>query len=332
MIKVKLSTPNKQFPIVRQTPLSSGIWEDIKFYVNEEVEECDYWVVCDNLKEQESTRCLKENTILITGEPPSVKNYNRPFVKQFGAVISCEKGNINHVKLICSQQALPWMAGLKFITETKQWDINNYKDYNDLTLGLENVRNDKIAVITSNKKLTKGHKDRLKFIDELKKTLGDKFDIYGEGFEPVADKLEVIRQYKYMLVIENSNYNNYWTEKLSDTFLGEAYPIYYGCPNIYDYFSADSLSVIDIYNPEDSIAQIVRIMNGQKYAMALNHVQDAKKLVLNKYNVFALIKSLIDSNFSKSDVERSVYKISPQKTSKIRVGINFIKQYVTTKF
>ena len=108
---IKLSDPFTSWPIVRQTPGSHGVWGNCEFFVNKEVQECDYWVVYEGLKAVESTRCPPQNTILITGEPPTVKSYPPGFLAQFGTVITCHTAII-HPHIIHSQQSQPWHAGI----------------------------------------------------------------------------------------------------------------------------------------------------------------------------------------------------------------------------
>ena len=42
--------------------------------------------------------------------------------------------------------------------------------------------------------------------------------------------------YQYSIAIENSRQTHYFTEKLLDCLLTKTIPIYYGCPNIAEYF------------------------------------------------------------------------------------------------
>ncbi|MDD3271018.1 MAG: hypothetical protein PHR04_02810, partial [Syntrophomonadaceae bacterium] len=68
MIKVKLSTDFPYEPIIRQTPGRRGIWDECQFYINSPVNDCDYWVVYNEVSEPETAYCPRQNTILITGE------------------------------------------------------------------------------------------------------------------------------------------------------------------------------------------------------------------------------------------------------------------------
>jgi hypothetical protein len=50
------------------------------------------------------------------------------------------------------------------------------------------------------------------------------------------DKIELFDKFQYSIVIENSKQENYISEKLIDCLITKTIPIYYGCPNISDYF------------------------------------------------------------------------------------------------
>jgi len=49
----------------------------------------------------------------------------------------------------------------------------------------------------------------------------------------------------FVVVIENSRHSNYFTEKLLDALLARCVPIYWGCPNIGDFFDAGGMIQID---------------------------------------------------------------------------------------
>jgi len=93
-----------------------------------------------------------------------------------------------------------------------------------------------MSVITSSKDFTEGHQKRLNFVRRLKDYFGEDIDVFGRGIREVDDKWDAISPYKYHIALENSVYPHYWTEKLGDVYLSGAYPIYYGCLNLEDYF------------------------------------------------------------------------------------------------
>lgn len=50
------------------------------------------------------------------------------------------------------------------------------------------------------------------------------------------DKIPLFDKFQFSIVIENSKQENYFTEKLMDCLITKTIPIYWGCPNISDYF------------------------------------------------------------------------------------------------
>lgn len=58
---VKVSSGDKDLSklLLRQTPGCNGIWGNCRFYVNEDIDQCDWWVVChgSGLKKIETTIC-----------------------------------------------------------------------------------------------------------------------------------------------------------------------------------------------------------------------------------------------------------------------------------
>lgn len=293
MLRVKLSYPDTNWPILRQTPGGNGIWGNCQFFVNDECDEYDFWVVYEGIKTKETAKCRKENTILITAEPPGVKTYHKKFLKQFGTIMTF-RTDIKHQNIIKSQPALPWMVGGKYIKETNTWENEFSKDYDELSTNKDDITKNKLlSIILSKKTFSEGHLRRDLFIGELKKTLGDDLDVFGIGFEPIKDKWDGIAPYRYYLAFENSSNKDYWTEKLSDCFLAGAYPIYYGCTNINDYFSNDCLTSIDITNIKESILTIKNIVYSDTYERSIKSISDARNLVLNKYNLFPMITGII---------------------------------------
>ena len=74
----------------RQSPGGKCIWGDYKFIFNQDIEECDYWVVFDQIPKTETCYCPSKNTLFITAEPPHIGVYPSAFLDQFYNVIACD--------------------------------------------------------------------------------------------------------------------------------------------------------------------------------------------------------------------------------------------------
>ena len=326
MIKIKLTTYSSEWDFLRQTPQNSGIFGNCQFFINQEVGDCDFWIVFEGLTEEEKTVCPKENTILITGEPPSIKKYSPKFVKQFGTVITCHR-KMKHPNKIYSQQGLPWMVGGSFIKNQKQWLTEFTKSYDELKELQLPKKTKLLSVISSNKTMTKGHQKRLEFVNKLKEHFGEKIDVFGNGLNDFEDKWDVIAPYQYHIVIENCQQEDYWTEKLADCFLAESYPFYSGCPNIDDYFSKKAYTSINLDNPKDSIELIEKVIQNNFYENSLEELKNAKNLVLDKYNLFALINEFVlNKSSSKCSKELLIIKLENNETSCLLKKLSYLRQ------
>lgn len=292
MFKVKLSIAKDNEGCKRQTPFGLAQWGNYQFYINKEIENPDFWAVYSKgERKTETSNIAQENTVFITGEPETVYHYSKGFVKQFGRILVCQNG-LEHKQKIHIQPAQPWHIGK---LEDNKGNVTFSQDYDSLRDKEPLVKSKLISVISSNKAFTKGHQERIDFVLKLKEHFGDKIDLFGRGFNDFEDKWDVIAPYKYHVVIENSSYPDYWTEKLADCYLGNSYPIYYGCTNLEKYFDDESYSLIDIHDFEKSVKIIQNILDEEYYEQRIDKIQKAKDLVLNKFNLFALLTSQFDT-------------------------------------
>jgi len=309
MIKVKVTHPYGNWPLARQTPKNLGIWGECQFFINDNIEECDYWFVLDDVTNNESTICSFKNTIIITLEFPSIRpSINLRFLKQFNTVFTYSR-KIDHPKVIDVLSPFPWHIG---VDNTNSDTITkDYKIYDDFK-SLEILDKSKlISVISSNKVYTEGHRQRLEFIEALKVYFGESIDIFGRGINSFADKWDTIAPYKYHISLENSACNNGISEKLYDCFLGESFPFYYGCPNVSTYFSNKSFISIDINDISHSLQLIESSISNQVYDKSTEYIQNSKHLVLDKYNIFSLMANYCSNNFS-SRQAKSLITIRPE--------------------
>lgn len=312
MIKIKLSTDFPYEPIERQTPGRRAIWGDCQFFINSPINECDFWVVYNGVLHKETALCPPQNTILITGEPPSITNYSSAYAQQFARVVTCHT-NIAHPRLKRDQTGLCWHVG-RVLLDIKANKSKVNLDYDALKAMHSFPKTKLMSVITSSKDFTEGHKKRLHFVNRLKEHFGSDIDVFGRGIREIDDKWDAVYPYKYHIALENSVVPYYWTEKLADAYLAGAYPIYYGCPNLEDYFPDGSYTRINIDDVEGSIRIIENCIREQRYEMAQDKIKRARDLVLDKYNLFALIAELTQEPVTR---RRKIVVTAGQKVSRV---------------
>lgn len=272
---------NSEETLTRQTPNNSGIWDGIKFTF-EEVDSCDYLIVWNRPPHDIQIECLPGGKWLISGEPPT--DIHRLYLDSYQhfdiAFSQYDKSNAK--KHIVTNGALPWHIGKSF------------DELIDLKPEIEKKLNF-VSCISSNLNFLKGHRKRLNFIKFLKEKRFQ-FDLYGRDVNPIDDKFEAIFPYKYSIAIENSSYPHYWTEKIADCFLSWTMPIYYGCPNIRSYFPPESMIIIDVEKPNESLKLIQQAIAEDRWMKNLDAIEQSRNLVLNKYQFFPKMAEHIRGN------------------------------------
>ena len=127
------------------------------------------------------------------------------------------------------------------------------------------------SIIASNKKDLIGHQLRHQVVNVIKEKKLP-IDVLGRAYQPFEHKWEGLIPYKYSVVIENNSELHYFSEKLLDAFMCNTIPIYWGAPNISDYFDIDGMIVC--HNLEQLVEAIdnlpVEIKSDTELAMARN--------------------------------------------------------------
>ena len=281
---------------LRMLPNNRNQLNDCEFIFDADDVNYDWLIVYNNLPDDKKTlvSCPKENTIFITSEPSSISYYGKKFINQFGYVLTAqEEYALSHHNKIYQQPALRWFyeADLSKPTNLEQLKNNIPLRKNNL---ISTICSDK----TSNFTL---HKKRLRFLEYTKKQIPELIH-YGRGFNQIIDKSEGLKSYKYHIVIENHVANHWWTEKLSDAFLGCTLPFYYGAPNINQYFSDKAIIKIDINKPKTAIQIIKSAIKNNEYEKRLNFILKARKKLIDEYSIFSVLSKHINS------CENKIYK------------------------
>lgn len=270
-------------PILRQIPNQTAGWCEHRFLLEPNGDPIDAWVVYDNLLKPETHAIERSRTLLVTGEPPSVRRYRSAFTSQFGAIRTSHP-SVEHPRVVRAHEAQPWHFGMHPCRSHPR-----VLDYDALVSMLPPGKPKLLSVISSNKAITEDHRQRLRFLEHLKSAFGDQIDVFGRGIRDVPDKADAIWNYRYHIVLENDHSPFYMSEKLPDSFLGWSFPFYSGGPYADGAFPAESFARIDMYDPLRSIATIRAKMERDSYAMDLDRIARARRIVLDELNLFAVL-------------------------------------------
>lgn len=242
----------------------------------------DWLVVTEPNRAALTTTVPREQRMLVVGEPSPLCHWPTDYVNQFGLLLSPYAIKGFRGEWIESHPALPWFVG---------WNRGTGRllSFQELTELPEPTKQNAVSVVVSRKVVHAGHRNRLLFLDRLQSKLGDRLQIFGRGIREVDDKLDAILPFKYHLALENTSEPNYWTEKLSDAFLGYALPLYSGCPNIDQWFSDKMLVKIDLNDHGRAIEQIDQILSRDTHSTYHDGICEARSRILHHENLFHVI-------------------------------------------
>jgi hypothetical protein len=146
----------------------------------------------------------------------------------------------------------------RYIYGTK-WLSPNY--YDNITISKKQF---KISSLTGSKLVSSavGHKVRQTFYHHQHlfqefpitwyRSYHQQPHIHDYGKNPfISDKIELFDEYQFAIVIENSKQIYYFTEKIIDCVLSKTIPIYWGCPNISDYFDITGWIILETETIEE---------------------------------------------------------------------------------
>jgi len=97
----------------------------------------------------------------------------------------------------------------------------------------------KISIIVGYKNITIGHQLRQQILHANFSNVNyyvSNSEVHSGKPLVGPSKFKTFQNYQYQIVIENSQQNHYFTEKLLDCLITKTIPIYWGCPNISEYF------------------------------------------------------------------------------------------------
>lgn len=136
------------------------------------------------------------------------------------------------------------------------------------------TKNRGISCVSSTKNFLPGHVRRMEIIQFLIDTEG--VDLFGNGIKPIESKLDALIDYKFSIVIENAKIPNWITEKLNDCLLTKTVPIYYGAPNVGEFFPKDAIIQFDSIPELYDIICKIEASPDEYYNSKLPYLNEAK--------------------------------------------------------
>lgn len=278
-------------------------WDEFAFTV-EHLPECDAVLIFNNPSGKIETVCYPENVLAFMMEPGVYSENPWMFkgLQQYARVYSPLQNSPN---TIVSHGFLGWHV---------------IQDWHKLSKLAVPEKKEGISCIASTLKQFKGHRRRLEFVQALQKEI-PAINFFGKGSNYIPDKTDGLLPYKFSIAIENTSAGYYFTEKITDCFLTYTVPLYYGCKNIGKFFPERSFIDINIDEPVKAIKIINQIIEKDDWQQRIPALQEARDLVLNKYQPLAGAASVLRQ--TEPSVKRKVL-VKPVPDSLLRKVKNLL--------
>jgi hypothetical protein len=173
-------------------------------------------------------------------------------------------------------------------------------------------------------------KERINFFNKLSKY--KKVDSGGRFLNnigmPVKNKLDFIKDYKFVISFENSSYMGYTTEKLVEPMIVNSIPIYWGNPKVdMDFNTKSFINIEHVTQFDEAIERIIEIdKDDEKYVALINEPWFNNNEVPKELNTESFLNFfdfiLADSKVRKP-VAQSIFKKNIHRMERLRTKVLF---------
>jgi hypothetical protein len=175
-----------------------------------------------------------------------------------------------------------------------------------LTLDVSQKTRD-LSCIASTKQDLPGHSKRFDFVQRIEDS-NQEIDVFGRGrAKPLPKgKLDGLLPYRFSIAIENTVHDDYFTEKIMDCWLAGTVPIYFGAPNLEDYFPKDSFIRLNSLDYEDFAKRVdAGEFSQEEFQRRRTSVQQARESVIENFSMHALVMSVLERGESSHPFKNS---------------------------
>lgn len=138
-----------------------------------------------------------------------------------------------------------------------------------------------VSMTYSTKTFLPGHSFRHSLVKQCIPQIEQSVDLYGEGTGVrLQMKSDALRDYRFSIEVENDRLPNYFTEKLLDCFSTGTIPIYWGCPNIEDFFNVNGILQ---FSSAEEFTELMNNLTPELYEKKKMAVLSNYYLVMKRY-------------------------------------------------
>ena len=217
--------------------------------------------------------------ILIQGmEPKELNNISEHVIKYhkfFDKILT----SYPEVIKVCSNSELFLYASCWILTKEDKSRANYRSEYFN---PFNTNKKFQLSFVMSQKNFLPGHRLRHQNKNIISKQRN--FNLVFPQSIPMDEKYKLFEDTMFHIAIENTQNINYISEKIIDCFMSYTIPIYWGCPNIGDYFNTDG---IIFFNSAEELNHILDNLTEQDYYNRLEAILENYKIANEKYAFYS---------------------------------------------
>ena len=149
----------------------------------------------------------------------------------------------------------------------------------------------RMSLIASGKKNLPGHRLRHELAAWITQTGAD-VELLGRAYQPFEKKEEGLAPYQFSVVIENSQEPAYFSEKLIDCFLCNTIPVYWGAPDVAQFFDARGMVICQ--NAKE-IQDAIATLGSNDFERLSHYADENRKRALTHIDQERSIAELLNS-------------------------------------
>lgn len=280
--------------LLRQSSQYSGIINGYRWSVFPDTH--SDFLVCNDVQSLpgELLGLSREKRVFIMHENPSIWRPQPDFLDSYGIVISPFVFDTpRHIRFIQAHAGVPWFYGIPFRTDCGllHKPQKSRIDLDAISSRKPFTKRKAISMIVSGKACLAGHQWRLSVAQALSEIGGTYVDFYGFGHNALPDKAAALDEYRFSVVIENSDSSFYWTEKLADCLLGGAMPIYSGAKHAKLDLGYEFPEITFGDDPMQTARKILSIAENTEWSRQI--AETLRNRILHQHNFLSWIPKLL---------------------------------------
>lgn len=221
-------------------------------------------------------------------EPPEVLDIVQPLIdnhKYYDLILAWNE----EVLSVCPN-------ALKFLFGTCRWSENPEDDCDVSKKKFE------VSYLTSAKTMCAGHRFRHHIYNSMPERVGG-LHVVRHMSPPVLEcKRPMLYPFQYSIVMENARHRNWITEKLIDCLVSRTVPIYWGCPNVGEFFDDSGILKFDTYEDLTKVLAGLTPDSYSSYLKAIEHnLHEAMKYTNVHTRVDEEVRKMLQSSPTHED-------------------------------